>query len=297
MMSNLKTLPMDACGSRLESSEHKPSTGHDVKHAPKRLFEFKKSIPTSLSLALGLAVWVIFFGAWQLSSALGLVNDLLFPAPTKVVAALYDLLANQGFIVDIGVSLYRILVSFLIACAIAIPLGILMGCFKAVEAFFGPFVSAWRYLPAPALIPLLLMWLGAGEEQKLALLILGVIWFLITLISDHTKSVRTELIETAVTLGGSRLQVLKTVVIPAVMPDILVVMRQMMAVSWTYLVIAEIVAADAGIGAMMMRAKRFIHVDEIMAGILVIGVLGLLLDLLLRLAHRVLFPYLDDHRK
>jgi NitT/TauT family transport system permease protein len=296
-MTMSKSIPVDASSNMLEGYESKPSNGHHEKHAPKRLFEFKKSIPTSLSLALGLAVWVIFFGAWQLSSALGLVNDLLFPAPTKVVAALYDLIANQGFIVDIGVSLYRILVSFSIACAIAIPLGILMGCFKAVEAFFGPFVSAWRYLPAPALIPLLLMWLGAGEEQKLALLILGVIWFLITLISDHTKTVRTELIETAVTLGGNRLQVLKTVVIPAVMPDILVVMRQMMAVSWTYLVIAEIVAADSGIGAMMMRAKRFIHVDEIMAGILVIGVLGLLLDLLLRLAHRVLFPYLDDHRK
>jgi len=292
-----KSIPVDASSNMLEGYESKSSNGHHEKHAPKRLFEFKKSIPTSLSLALGLAVWVIFFGAWQLSSALGLVNDLLFPAPTKVVAALYDLIANQGFIVDIGVSLYRILVSFSIACAIAIPLGILMGCFKAVEAFFGPFVSAWRYLPAPALIPLLLMWLGAGEEQKLALLILGVIWFLITLISDHTKTVRTELIETAVTLGGNRLQVLKTVVIPAVMPDLLVVMRQTMAASWTYLSIAEIVAAVSGIGAMMMRAKRFIPVDEIMAGILVIGVLGLLLDLLLRLAHRVLFPYLDDHRK
>jgi len=294
-MTQSKPFPVDA-NSKLEGGKDKPYPGYAVKHAPKkRLFEFKKSIPTPLTIVLGLAVWVLFFGAWQLSSALGLVNELLFPAPTKVIAALYDLLANQGFIVDIGVSLYRILVSFLIACAIAIPLGILMGCFKAVEAFFGPFVSAWRYLPAPALIPLLLMWLGAGEEQKLALLILGVIWFLITLISDHTKSVRTELIETAVTLGGSRIQVLKTVVIPAVMPDILVVMRQMMAVSWTYLVIAEIVAANSGIGAMMMRAKRFIHVDEIMAGILVIGVLGLLLDLLLRLAHRVIFPYLDDH--
>jgi len=296
-MTMTKSIPVDASSGMLEGYENKSSNCHHEKHAPKRLFEFKKSIPKPLTIVLGLAVWVIFFGAWQLSSALGLVNELLFPAPTEVVAALYNLLANQGFITDIGVSLYRILVSFLIACAVAIPLGILMGCFKAVEAFFGPFVSAWRYLPAPALIPLLLMWLGAGEEQKLALLVLGVIWFLITLISDHTKTVRAELIETAVTLGGSRIQVLKTVVIPAVMPDILVVMRQMMAVSWTYLVIAEIVAADSGIGAMMMRAKRFIHVDEIMAGILVIGVLGLLLDLLLRLAHRMLFPYLDDHRK
>ena len=101
------------------------------------------------------------------------------------------------------------------------------------------------------------MWFGTGDGQKIALLFIGVIWFLITIIMDHVKSVRTELIETSMTLGGSRWQILWTVVIPASMPNIMMAMRQMLAVSWTYLVIAEIVAATTGIGAMMMRAKRF----------------------------------------
>ena len=150
-----------------------------------------------------------------------------------------------------------------------------MGSFRSVDAFFNPFVSAWRYLPAPAFIPLLLMWFGAGEGSKLALLFIGVIFFLITLIMDHTRAVRTELIETAMTLGASRWQILSTIVLPAVAPKIMISMRQMLAVSWTYLVIAEIVASTTGIGAVMMRGQRFLKVDEIMAGIVVIGVVGL----------------------
>jgi NitT/TauT family transport system permease protein len=141
------------------------------------------------------------------------------------------------------------------------------------------------------------MWFGTGDMQKLALLFIGVLWFLVTLIMDHTKAVRQELIETAVTLGAKRRQTLWTVVVPAAMPDIVVAMRQMLAVSWTYLVIAEIITSTNGIGAMMMRAKRFVHTDEIMAGILVIGVLGLVFDYLFRLAHGLLFPYLEESRR
>ena len=205
-----------------------------------------------------------------------------------------SLLAKDAFIYDIGVSIYRIGLSFALACAVAVPLGILMGSFKRIEAFVNPLVSAWRYLPAPSFIPLLLMWFGTGDGQKIALLFIGVIWFLITIIMDHVKSVRNELIETSMTLGGNRWQILRTVVIPASMPNIVVAMRQMLAVSWTYLVIAEIVAATTGIGAVMMRAKRFLHVDKIMASIIVIGLLGLLFDFLFRIAHRLLFPYLDE---
>jgi len=211
-----------------------------------------------------------------------------------VVAALVRLFVEEGFLYDVAVSLYRILASFLAASALSVPLGILMGSFAAVEAFVNPLVSAWRYLPAPSFIPLLLMWFGTGDLQKLALLFIGVVWFLITLIMDRTKAVRQELIETAVTLGADRRQVLWTVVVPAVMPDIVVAMRQMLAVSWTYLVIAEIVTSTTGIGAMMMRAKRFVHTEEIMAGIVVIGILGLAFDYLFRLAHGLLFPYLEE---
>lgn len=257
----------------------------------RRWFEFKRAIPWTWTIALGVAIWVIFFGLWELASTRGWVNALFMPPPHRVIATLYAMLAEKSFLDDILISIYRIVASFLAASVVAIPIGILMGCFRTVDAFVNPFVSAWRYLPAPSFIPLLLMWFGAGEGSKLALLFIGVIFFLTTLIMDHTRAVRTELIETAMTLGADRRQILMTVVVPAVLPNILISMRQMLAVSWTYLVIAEIIAATTGIGAVMMRGQRFLHVDEIMAGIVVIGILGLAFDSVFRAIHRWLFAY------
>ena len=259
-----------------------------------RLFEFKKPIPMTRAVVLGITIWVIFFALWELVNLAGWSSELLLPTPQTVVVKLFELFAYDEFLIDVLVSIYRIVVSFGIVCLIAVPLGILMGSFQTVEKFVNPLVSAWRYLPAPSLIPLLLMWLGSGDESKLALLVLGAIWFMLTLIMDHTKAVRNELIETSVTLGGNRWQVLWTVVVPGVMPNVVTAMRQMLAISWTYLVIAEIVAATDGIGAMMIQAKRFIHVDKIMAGILMIGILGLMFDFMFRYLHRVLFIYLDE---
>jgi NitT/TauT family transport system permease protein len=113
----------------------------------------------------------------------------------------------------------------------------------------------------------------------------------VTLIADHVRSVRMELIETALTLGASTRQVLIGVVFRASLPGLVDIARQMLAVSWTYLIIAEIVATTDGIGAMIMRARRFVRVDEVMAGIVMIGILGLVLDLLFRFLHWALFPY------
>lgn len=256
-----------------------------------RWLEIRSPISQARSISLGVTAWVIFFGVWYAVTVFGIAPPLLLPEPQKVISSLYNLLANNGFANDIGISIWRIVVSFTVACAVAIPLGICMGTFKSVEAFFNPFVSAWRYLPAPSFIPLLLMWLGTGESSKLGLLIIGVIFFLITLVMDHTRSVRQELVETSMTLGATRLQVLWTVIVPAVLPDVVTAMRQMLAVSWTYLVIAEIMAPTTGIGAMMMRAKRFLVTSDILAGILVIGVLGLFFDFAFRRAHRWLFAY------
>ncbi len=263
----------------------------------RRWLEFTSSIPRTTAIALGVAIWLIFFGLWEMAVMLAWVNSLFMPPPHIVLATLWSLLTSGDYLVDIGVSIYRIATSFAAACLVATVLGILMGSFRRVEAFFNPLVSAWRYLPAPSFIPLLLMWFGTGEGQKIALLFIGVLWFLITLIMDHVKAVRRELIETSMTLGGNRWQILMTVVVPASMPNIVVAMRQMLAVSWTYLVIAEIVAATTGIGAVMMRAKRFLHVDKIMASIIVIGLLGLLFDFLFRVVHRRLFPYLEQRNR
>ncbi len=258
----------------------------------RRWLEFKQPVSTRSKILLGIAAWLLFLIGWHLAATSGAEANPLFPSPVSVSDALWDLFYQRGFHSDVLASLQRILISFGLAVVIAVPLGILMGAFPVIEAFFSPLVSAFRYLPAPAFIPLLLMWLGTGDTQKIALLMLGVIWFLVTLICDTVKQTPIDFIETSRTLGGSRRSILWTVVVPSSLPGIVDTCRQMLAVSWTYLVIAEIVAATDGIGAMMMRARRFVHVDDIMAGILIIGALGLLCDLAFRGLYWLMFPYL-----
>lgn len=264
-------------------------------HRPQRL-RFKQVLSARAQSTLGAAGVALFLVTWQAVGVSGAWPRALFPPPTDVAVALYDLFATQDFAADVIASLERVGLSFVLATVIALPLGLLMGAFAPIAATLNPLVAGFRYLPATAFIPLFLMWLGAGEAQKIALLLVGVVFFLITLIMDNTRAVRTELIETARTLGASRRQILWTVVWRACLPSYVDTLRQMLAVSWTYLVVAEIVATTDGIGAMMMRAKRFVHVDDIMAGIVVIGVLGLLFDGLFRALHWWAFPYLRHAR-
>jgi len=261
---------------------------------PKRFLEVRKPVGRRQRVISALGIWVVFFGVWVFATASGMVNELLVPAPQQVFATTYELFFERGFTSDVLISITRVILAFGMAATIAIPLGVMMGTFPSIEAIFAPFVSAWRYLPAPSFIPILLMWFGTGEAPKLALLFIGVIFFLITIIMDHTKNVREELIETALTLGASRGTILLKVVFPSVLPDIIVAMRQMLAMAWTYLVIAEIVASTTGIGAMMMRARRFLNTDEILSGIIVIGALGLIFDLLFAALYRGMFPYLKE---
>ncbi|WP_411828031.1 ABC transporter permease [Luteolibacter sp. AS25] len=258
------------------------------------IFEFRHRIGFRGRLGLGVAAWLVFLGVWQMVSVLGLADPTLFPSPVKVFEAWITLFAEKEFAADVLQSLKRIFVSFGIAVAIALPLGIFMGAFSPVEGFLNALASPFRYLPAPSFVPLLLMWLGTGDSQKIALLVLGVVFFLITLFMDNTKSVPVELVECSRTLGAGKMTVLRRILLPAAMPLYLDTARQMLAVSWTYLVIAEIVAATDGIGAMMMRAKRFVQVDSIMAGILTIGLLGLISDLVIRLIHKKAFKYLNE---
>jgi len=260
------------------------------------LLQVRVPVSRRQMLISAVGIWVVFFGVWMLAARAGWVNPLLVPAPGKVFATTIRLFVDNGFGSDVLISVGRVLASFALASIVAVPLGVAMGAFPAIDAVFSPFVSAWRYLPAPSFIPILLMWFGTGETPKLALLFLGVIFFLITLIADHTKEVRKELIETALTLGAGRWVTVFQVMLPAVLPNILVAMRQMLAMVWTYLVIAEIVASTTGIGAMMMRARRFLHTDEILAGIIVIGALGLAFDMAFAMLHRRLFPYLKATR-
>jgi NitT/TauT family transport system permease protein len=263
-----------------------------IRGARRSCFEFGSELRFPTRMGLGLGAWVLFFFGWHGISTSGIADATLLPGPLKVWEAWIRLFAERDFATDVAHSVKRVFSSFGIALLIALPIGMLMGAFTPVSAALNALVSPFRYLPAPSFVPLLLMWLGTGDSQKIALLVLGVVFFLITLFMDNTRAVSAELVECSRTLGANRAKVLWNVLLPAALPSYVDTARQMLAVSWTYLVIAEIVAATNGIGAMMMRAKRFVQVDDIMAGILTIGILGLLADASIRGLHRICFRYL-----
>jgi NitT/TauT family transport system permease protein len=260
--------------------------------ASRKFLELRHETSRFDTILLGLLGVAVFIGVWELGHYLTAEEGRKFlPSVEEVFYALVVLFRERGFLDDVIASCIRIFVSFFAAAAIAVPLGVLMGCFKNLRAFFNPTLSGWRYLPAASFMPLLLVWFGPTDMAKLALLFIGVVFFLTALILDNTEAVPNEFVEAALTMGASRAGVVMEVVVPSAAPAIFDSMRNMIAVGWTYLVIAEIVGARDGIGAMMMRAGRTLSVDMIMAGILTIGVLGVLTDLLFRWTARLLLPW------
>jgi len=254
-------------------------------------WKFGGALPVSARALLGIFGWMAFLAFWEFAPRPAGAESLI-PGFSQVISRLIHLFAEKSFLSDVMISLHRIGISFMIAVLISWPLAVAMGIFPAVEAVFNPLVSPMRYLPAPSFIPILLALLGTGDNQKIALLVLGVVWFLIGLLVEDTKRISKEWIEAAKTLGARGFRLVRSVILQAAMPYYLDTMRQLLAVSWTYLVIAEIVASTDGIGSVMMRARRVLGMDTIMACILTIGLLGLASDILLRGLRWLLFPFL-----
>ena len=287
-------LPNQLASGETEKSDESAAV---FKPPRERFLSVLGTVSAKQSTGLGLVGVVLFFSIWEIGHLLTPeLQQKFLPGVIEVVGKIAYLIKEKGFVGDIGKSLYRIYVSFSVACMVAIPLGLLMGCFIKLRVLINPTVGGLRYLPAASFVPLLLVYLGPTDTAKMALLFLGCVFFLIALILDNVLAVPRELIESAQTMGASRRHIVFRVTLPAAAPQIVDSMRNMIAVSWTYLVIAEIVAATDGIGAVMMRGAKFLHIDIIMAGILTIGVLGVLTDMLFRFARRLLFPYLYARR-
>lgn len=274
-----------------------PTEAPEFRPPREKFLSIRGTVTGRQSFVLGLAGLMLFLLIWQVGHwATPELERKFLPGVDEIVGKIFFLIKEKGFLADIGVSLYRIYVSFFVACIVAVPLGLLMGCFVKVQALVNPTVGGLRYLPAASFVPLLLVYLGPTDVAKMALLFLGCVFFLIALILDNVLSVPKEFIESAQTMGANRRHIVIQVALRSAAPQILDSMRNMIAVSWTYLVIAEIVAATDGIGAVMMRGAKFLHIDIIMAGILTIGILGVLTDILFRSAAHLLFPYIHKRR-
>ena len=221
-----------------------------------------------------------------------LVSPRFLPNPWKVVKALYVMLLDQGFLEDIWISVARVWGAFLMSAIMAIPIGIWMSSYRIVGMLLEPIVDFIRYLPVPALVPLLIIWFGIGESSKIAVLWMGTFFQLVLLIADDTKRVPKEFIETGFTVGARPRQITWDIVLRSMLPKIVDNLRITLGWCWTYIIIAEIVASNAGIGHAIWSARRFVKTPEVMAGILTVGVIGLLTDQAIRYAHRRWFRYL-----
>jgi len=255
------------------------------------LFRFRAAARPDIEVWVAMGGLAAVLAAWLLVTELGFVHPQFLPSPLAVLRAWWGLFAN-GYLQDIGISIARVWVAFGAAAALAIPLGVLMSSYRAVGAGFEPLIDFIRYLPVPALVPLTLIWLGIGEGSKIALLWIGTFFQLVLLVADDARRVPKEFIETGRTLGAGDWALMKDVLFRAMLPNVVDSLRITLGWCWTYLLIAEIVASNSGIGYELWTARRYGKTPEVFAGILTIGIIGLVSDQLIRAGHRRAFRYL-----
>ena len=187
---------------------------------------------------------------------------------------------------DALASIGRVLGGYALSILVSLPLGIAMGSNRLVCQLLEPLLGLIRYMPAPAFIPLLIIYFGLGELPKVLLIFIGTLFFNTLMIMDAVKFVPRELLESALTMGGRGLQVITKVVAPFIAPQVLDAYRINMAAAWNLVIVAELVAANEGLGKRISLAQRFLRTDEIFVGLIVIGLIGLLIDLGFRLLMR-----------
>ena len=255
------------------------------------MLEPLKPVPHGAKIFLGAAFFVLFLGAWALATFGGLIDGLFLKDPVYTRRIGWELFAEYNFIRDVGVTIWRVVGGFILAVIVAVPLGILMGAFKAVEAFFEPFVSFARYLPASAFIPLLILWAGVGETQKLLVIFIGSVFQIILMVAVIVGSTRRDLIEAAYTLGADAGGIVKRVMLPGAAPQIAECLRLVLGWAWTYVIVAELVGSSSGIGHMIMDSQRLLDTGQMIFGIFCIGVIGLVSDLAFKWLNQKLYPW------
>ncbi|BCM89744.1 putative aliphatic sulfonates transport permease protein SsuC [Abditibacteriota bacterium] len=233
---------------------------------------------------------------WCFLSYTGRVSPLILPTPTGVLSSAIRLWQAGELWPDIKISVFRIVAGFLASAVLAIPLGILIGAYKGVEAAQEPLNGFIRYIPVPALIPLVMVAAGIGEGAKVLLIFLGTYFQMVLIVADVTRLVPRDLLNASRTLGAKPHQVLFNVLLPATLPGLMETCRTMIGWAWTYLVIAEVVATDSGLGYRIMKAQRFLRTDEIFVGIVILGLLGLLTDLAFKFLQPRLLPWAEEGR-
>jgi NitT/TauT family transport system permease protein len=248
---------------------------------------------TARPFLLGFVPFAAVALLWVVLSYGAGVQPIFLPPPESMPGAVWSMFTEEHIVSDVLISCGRVLAGFLVAVMLATPLGVLMGYSRRMSELFDPIVGFVRYMPVPVFIPLCILWFGSGNVQKMVIILLGVFFQLVLMVKDAAAAVRPDYYEAATMLGAPRRDLIVRVLWPAALPQIFNSYRICIGWAWTYLVVAEIVGANAGIGYYIIKAQRYLMVPQIFAAMVLIGILGMGTDLLMAAAHHWLFPWVE----
>ena len=265
------------------------------RRGPPRAFRIGGELGRPAYLAITIGVFLLLFVLWWAATASGLIKPIFLPPPGAVWARMVELAADGTLWADAGISIYRMLMGFAIASLMAIPIGILIGCFKVWEAAIEPLVDFVRYMPVVAFVPLTILWAGTGDSQKFLIIWIGTFFQQVLMVMDNVKRVPPDFVGLGRTLGMSESKILVRIVLPSSLPGIWDTLRISIGWAWTWLVLAELVAATSGLGYRITVSQRYFQTQTIIGYILFLGVLGLVTDQAMKAMERVLFRYAQRH--
>jgi NitT/TauT family transport system permease protein len=273
--------------------------------SPQRTYRYLKSsvfwgirqeFPKKLALALVLSSLIVPVLIWTLVSHLEWVPAIFLPTPEAVVSAGVQMFTENNLLGDILTSSLRVLAGFVAAAIIGVPMGLVMGTFSSFDSLLAPIVGTVRYMPVTAFVPLIVIWVGLGEPSKILIIMLGVVLYNALMVADAVKFIPNDMINVAYTLGARHRDVFFKVIMPAVFPSVLDTLRVNISGAWNFLVIAELVAAQSGLGFRIIQAQRFLQTDKVLFCIAVIGIIGLVIDYGLKWLSKKLTPWADQVR-
>ncbi|MGR9132383.1 ABC transporter permease [Rhizobium leguminosarum] len=285
------------------SSSELSSTTKERSRAPSRAgvgrppgaFRIGDPISGRSFFLIAVAVFALLFAVWWVATITGWVKPIFLPSPGAVWAKMIELAVDGTLWTDAGISIYRMLVGFLIASALAIPIGIMIGCFKTWEAAIEPFVDFVRYMPVVAFVPLTILWAGTSDIQKFVIIFIGTFFQQVLMVMDSVKRVPTDFVGLGRTLGMSETRILRRIVLPSALPGIWDTLRISLGWAWTWLVLAELVAATSGLGYRIVVSQRYFQTQTIIGYILLLGLLGLITDQSMKALERIFFRYAARH--
>jgi taurine transport system permease protein len=244
---------------------------------------------------ISVATLVLLFVLWTAASHLGWIKPLFLPTPESILQAFRQAISGEldgePLWAHLSASLLRVLSAFALAIVVGVPVGLAMGVSKVARGVLDPPIEFYRPLPPLAYLPLMIIWFGIGEASKVLLIFLACFAPVALAARAGVLSASRDQINAALSMGASRYQVIRYVIFPAALPEILVGLRIGMGVGWTTLVAAEMIAAQAGVGQLVLNASNFLRTDVVMMGILLIGLFAGIFELGIRWLEKLLVPW------